>query len=318
MSAISSARAENGSLSLAGLSFGNAAAQATADGISAGDGSDTVINRGTLTVAPILNDTTPMAKGSGVTASLAFFELSFSNFGAKATANGILGGGGDDRIVNQGSITVGSDHWMAKGDATGLSGAFLSILSLSSAGAGAKAYSTGISGGDGNDRILNDEKALLFVKASSWALGGNSTDATLGKTQGASGSDTLASATGISGGTGDNRIENRGTIDVLAKTYSEASSSATAGWGKPIANAEAVAEASAVGIDVGAGNNVIVNAGQLTVKAEATAYGHSWAEEDSGDLADEDAKATATATSKAWGIRPATATIGSSTTGRSP
>ncbi len=302
VSATSSARAENGNLSLAGLSFGNAASQATADGISAGDGNDTVVNRGTLTVAPILNDTTPMAKGSGVSASLAFFELSFSNFGAKATANGILGGGGDDRIVNQGSITVGSEHWMARGDATGLSGAFLSLLSLSSAGAGAKAYSTGISGGDGNDRILNDEGALLSVKASSYALGGNSTDATLGRTQGASGSDTVASAAGISGGAGDNRIENRGVIDVLAKTYSEASSTATAGWGKPIASAEAVADAAAVGIDAGAGKNTIVNDGQLTVRAEATAYAHSWAEEDSGSLADEDAKATATATSKAWGI----------------
>ena len=60
--------------------------------------------------------------------------------------------------------------------------------------------------------------------------------------------------------------------------------------------------ATATGIDVGAGKNVIVNTGQLTVKAEAEAYGHSWAEEDAGDLADEDAKATARATSRAWGI----------------
>ena len=318
VSATSSARAENGNLSLAGLSFGNAASQATADGISAGDGNDTVINRGTLTVAPILNDTTPMAKGSGVSASLAFFELSFSNFGAKATANGILGGGGDDRIVNQGSIFVGSDHWMAKGDATGLSGAFLSILSLSSAGAGAKAYSTGLSGGDGNNRILNDENALLSVKASSWALGGNSTDATLGRTQGASGSDTLASAMGISGGTGDNRIENRGTIDVLARTYSEASSTATAGWGKPIASSEAVAEAAAVGIDVGAGKNVIVNAGQLTVKAEADGLrpllgrGRRRGPGRRGCQGHRQGDPPGPGES-----RPATATTGSSTTGRS-
>jgi len=170
---------------------------------------------------------------------------------------------------------------MAKGDATGLSGAFLSLLSLSSAGAGAKAYSTGISGGDGNDRILNDENGLLSVKASSWALGATRRMRRWAGRRGPP-APTRSPRPRHQRWDGDNRIENRGAIDVLAGTYSEASSTATAGWGKPIASAEAVAEAAAVGIDVGAGKNVIVNVGQMTVRAEATAYGHSWAEEDSG------------------------------------
>ena len=113
--ATSSASVQDVTLSGAGLTFGAAAAQATAEGIVAGDGNDRIVNRGILTVAPVPDDTHPMSYGYGKTASLAFFELSFSTFGSQATANGIVGGSGDDRIVNQGAVLVGSDHWMASG-----------------------------------------------------------------------------------------------------------------------------------------------------------------------------------------------------------
>jgi uncharacterized protein YhjY with autotransporter beta-barrel domain len=302
VTATSSASVQDVTLSGAGLTFGDAAAQAKAEGIVAGDGNDWIVNRGTLTVAPVPDDTHPMSYGYGKTASLAFFELSFSTFGSQATANGIAGGSGNDRIVNQGPLLVGSDHWMASGRAEGLSSAFLSILSLSSTGSRAKAYSTGISGADGHDSILNDTNGLLSTIASSYAYGGSSADAIFGKMQGGAGSTTEAWAVGISGGAGDNSIANLGMIDVLAKTYSEASAVATAGWGKPVASAGSTATANAIGIEVGAGNNTITNTGRLTVTANAEAYAHSWAEEDAGSLAQEDASANATATSQAIGV----------------
>lgn len=300
--ATSSSSIEDVKLSGAGLTFGSAAAQATAEGIVAGDGNDWIFNRGIVTVAPVPDDTHPMSKGDGKTASLAFFELSFSTFGSQATANGIVGGSGDDRIMNQGSLFVGSEHWMATGRAEGLSSAFLSILSLSSSGATGKAYSTAISGGDGNDSILNDANGRISSTASSYAYGGSSADAVFGKMQGGAGSTAEATAVGIDGGAGDNCIVNSGAIDVTAKTYSEASAVATAGWGKPIASAGSTASAIAYGIEVGTGNNTITNTGRLSVTAQSEAYAHSWAEEDAGSLAQEDATANATAVSQAVGI----------------
>jgi uncharacterized protein YhjY with autotransporter beta-barrel domain len=272
VNATSSTYAGSGDLSLIGLSFGDALTEAITEGIVAGDGKDVIFNKGTITVASVLDNNHPMAYSNVDSVSFSFFNISSATFGSKAQATGIIGGGGDDTIINQGTITVGDDDWMAKGRAYGFSGNFLDFLSLTSVGATAETVATGIEGSDGNDNILNDSSGMLTVKATSYVRTEGAADTTtFGSPAAFASSTTKATVTGISGGEGDDVIENKGKIDVYAYTWADAYSDSWVGWGSPRADSTGNATATAVGINAGEGQNFITNSGLINVSALAEA-----------------------------------------------
>ena len=261
------------------------------------------MNTGTITVAgQDRANPVPMAFSDAAGGSFDLWDISISVFAAEARATGVLGGTGDDTIVNKGTITVGDDNPMAKGSAIGVSGSFVSLFSLTGIETKATASAIGIDGGDGADGILNDTGARLTVKATATAWTEGNADTTFGEKHGAAGATAEATATGLSGGVGDDAIINKGTIAVTADSEATPTAVAQAGWGKPVAKAEASATATARGIDGGSGNNLLENHGTITVSAAASAYPWAYAEEDAGALADEDATSRAFAVARAYGI----------------
>ncbi len=300
VSATSSTYAVGGNLSLIGLSSGAALTEAITEGIVAGDGKDEIINRGTITVGAVQDNDHPMAYSNVVSASISLFNISSATFGSKAQATGILGGGGDDAILNTGTITVGDDDWMAKGRGYGFSGNFFEFFSLTSVGATAETIAAGINGGDGNDTLINDTGGLLTVKATSYAETEGAGDTTFGSPASFASSTTKATATGMSGGEGDDLIENKGAIDVYAHTLADAYTDAFAGWGSPLADSHANATATAAGIDAGKGQNVVANSGLINVRALAETSPYAKADSNIGT---NEAKAISYSKTTAFGIR---------------
>ncbi len=131
--------------------------------------------------------------------------------------------------------------------------------------------SVGLQGGDGSDAIRNDGD--IVVRANSDLHNNGSVSTSLGGSADASGeAASTISARGIDGGAGDNWIVNNGTIDVkaAANTVSTLSSSSGffAGQSTTIGNSRA--DVSAVGIDVGQGNNIVLNAKSIAVELSGT------------------------------------------------
>jgi uncharacterized protein with beta-barrel porin domain len=299
--ATSSTYAGSGDFSLLGLSFGDALTEAITDGINAGDGKDIILNTGSITVGSVQDNNHPMAYSNVDSVSFSLFNISSATFGSKAQATGVIGGGGDDTIINQGTISVGDDDWMAKGRAYGFSGQFFDFFSLTSVGATAETVSTGIEGGDGNDTILNDSSGVLNVKATSYARTEGAADVTtFGSPAAFASSTTKATTTGISGGEGNDVIENRGTMDVYAYTWADAYSDSWVGWGSPRADSTGSATATAAGINAGEGQNFITNSGLINVKAltETTPYANADSNVDTTD-----AETTSYSRSTAFGIK---------------
>jgi len=299
VNATSSTYAGSGDLSLIGLSSGDSLTEAVTDGINAGGGNDVILNTGSITVGSVQDNNHPMAYSNVDSVSLSLFNISSATFGSKAQATGIIGGGGDDTILNSGTITVGDDNWMAKGRGYGFSGNFFEFFGLTSVGATAETISTGIDGGEGNNTILNDSSGVLTVKATSYARTEGAADTTFGSPAAFASSATKATATGISGGEGDDVIENKGKIDVYAYTWADAYSDSWAGWGSPRADSSGNATATAIGISAGGGQNFVTNSGVINVKAlaETTPY----AKADS-DIDTTDAEAASSSEVIAYGI----------------
>jgi uncharacterized protein YhjY with autotransporter beta-barrel domain len=300
VTATSNTTVQGGSFSLVGLSFADSLTEAVAEGIIAGGGKDTIINAGSITVGSVQDNDHPMAYSEVVGVSFSFADIASATFGSEAQATGIIGGGGDDTIINTGTITVGDDHWMAKGWAYGISGNFISFFDLSSVGATAEAVSTGIDVGEGNNTILNDSSGVLTVKATSYAESEGAADSTFGGPAAFASSTTIATATGITAGGGDNIIENRGQIDVYAHTWADAYTDSSAFWGSPYANSTAEATATAIGINAGGGQNSITNSGVINVStlAETTPYAKA-----SSDIDKTDAEVTSDSQSTSFGIQ---------------
>jgi len=287
-------------LKASGFTFGGTSgahnaltAESRSVGISGGAGANGIRSEGAVTVTASSSLTAKAdvdaAFGATVTDGIT---------SANSTATGISGGEKGDSIENLSALTAKAESSADIGNSTYVFGGTANAGGL----AGTNARAEGIAAGDGDNRILNDIGGTVDVKASSTAKQSGSTTVTFGKPAAGADVKAEASASGVTGGSGDDRVVNRGTLKVDAYANADGGASAGAFWGSPRAIVSARAEATAAGIDASAGNNVIVNTGKLDVKAQAVAYGHSWAEEDAGDLATEEARATAIAASTAWGI----------------
>jgi len=237
-------------------------------GISGGAGANGIRSEGAVTVTASSSLTAKAdvdaAFGATVTDGIT---------SANSTATGISGGEKGDSIENLFVLTARAESSADIGNSTYVFGGTANAGGL----AGTNARAVGIAAGDGDNRILNDLGGTVDVKAESTAKQSGSTTVTFGKPAAGADVKAVASAWGFTGGSGNDRVVNRGTVEVDAYANADGGASAGAFWGSPRAIVYARAEAEAAGIDAGAGNNVIVNTGKLDVKAEAVAYGHSWA-----------------------------------------
>ncbi|MDH3566790.1 MAG: hypothetical protein OEM61_05470, partial [Desulfobacteraceae bacterium] len=288
-----------GQFSILGLAVGDALTKASANGIDAGGGNDTVINEGSITVGSVEDNNNPMAYAEVANATFTFTSISITAFEADAQAIGVLGGSGDDRILNSGTIAVGDDNWMAKSFGYGFTGEFFQILGLASIDTRADSVSLGIAGGTADDRLVNDADGVLTVKAASYSEAEGAGDTSLGSNVIVASSSAEATATGISGGAGIDLIKNIGTIDSYAHSLADSYATAFVGWGEPVADAKTDAAATATGITAESGQNQIANCGSInaTSLAETLIY----AEGDS-NIDDTNSKATSHARSTALGI----------------
>jgi hypothetical protein len=313
-----------GEVSGQALSDSGAEATASTSGIDAGAGDDWLVNEGdlgselaplrahadaeALSVAVNLSGEVPI-KSVGIV-DVQGAALSDTSATGLATATGLDGGAGDDRIVNEADQIVleadaAGDALAVSVDIAGTMGGDAEGLARSQASGSAKATGTGISAGAGADRLYNE--AMVDARADSLASSrAASADVTVragleGKASGGALSDSsangVATAVDLSGGSGADVIENKG--ELIADADAEAESLAvsvsigvgTSGVFEGDVGAEAAsragstATATAAGIDAGRGGDLVVNRGAIRLMEEA-------AEEEEDCKADACAKST--------------------------
>jgi hypothetical protein len=273
--------------------------------------------------------------------------LSNASVDSLASVFGVGGGAGDDTIENLGDLMLLRADATATGVSASLNisagvnfkgnlEADVAGVAVSNASALAEARLGGIDSGDGRDTIIN-EANLGQLLANATATGvaasldisgtlsvkGSATGEAAGTAVSNASATAIATVMGIYAGDGDDTIENNGDFDNLY-AHSEATGVAasldiTAGVavkgvaivdveGAALSDASATAEATATGIDGGAGNDSINNDGDLKhVRAESEATGVAASLAINGTMGGDTAGAaisnsSATATTAALGL----------------
>jgi uncharacterized protein YhjY with autotransporter beta-barrel domain len=242
-------------------------ADASAHGISGGEGDDEITNSGVIELT-----STARAPASGTSVNIAGVTEQSVSATATASATGVDGGEGDDAITNSGMLI-----------ARALSEATVSGSSWTLAGRSAQqgistavGQATGISGGGGADVIVNEE-SIVVSGTTTLRTEGNSSAAFGGTTADASVNGNVA-ATGIDGGGDDDQIHNAGAIAVTATSNSTAVGSSFTLGGSATGKSGTTATATGIGMAGGLGDDLIVNSGVLTSTAasNATASNSAW------------------------------------------
>ena len=233
-----------------------------ATGIKVGDGDNTILNNGTLTV-------TGANKGTAMsTYPSAHLDNAFAYAGAEDTsltsnAVGISAGDGVNTIENHKNIIVSSS---VDAEARAYANTTTTTTHAKSY-AGGNAQSTGIFVGNGQNIIKNYGDMTVSATADAYAKGDADEYgyAYIGYESVLAGSvpGIIAQAIGISAGYGINEIINYGTLEV--------NSTATAnslGVGDEATGAIANSYATATGIHTGDGMNIVSNVGTINVAAD--------------------------------------------------
>ena len=258
-------------------------ADATATGIKGTD-NNKIVNNGTITV-------TSSASVTAWTGEVNVLDQATANTTVtpSATSTGIAGGTGYDRITNAGTISA-----TATANATVPMGE-LNLFDLAVAGAGIgtedvpmEARATGIDAGDAGSKIVNTAAGKITASANSTAnvdsvvltLYDFSVTSDILKSAGSIATNVSAIATGISGGSGRDIIVNSGEISASAASLTTVVGLGVGAEGVPSgivpnfykpADATITTTSTATGIQGGAGDDTIINAGKITTAAEATA-----------------------------------------------
>lgn len=231
-----------------------AAAEADAESvaIAGGDGDDSLVNRGGL-----VSDAKANATGTSVTVALAGFATANTSTNANARSSGIDGGSGNDTIDSQAPITSTATATATGTDvAVGIIGAATPIGALDGETL-AETHGFGLTGGDDGDTITNHSSITLDSTATT-----TSTSVTVELAGFASADATArasANGTGMAGDGGIDVLDNRWLIDATVTAEAPARSIAVGIAGASVADASTIAEANAVGMDGGAGDDEVIN-----------------------------------------------------------
>ncbi|HUL98716.1 MAG TPA: hypothetical protein VLU24_04700, partial [Mycobacterium sp.] len=228
---------------------------------------DAIVNNGTTSVDeikvidPVLVPPDPLPDKS----------LIWSNvIKTQSAATAVNGLAGADTIINTGTAASSATDVILPGVVpTQLIGFKTSDVSST-----AKATATGVDGGVDSDAITN--AGTLGADASAAAAGASIQVAEASEDAGKAvlkGKVTAgATATGISGGDGNDIVTNRSAFEVTATSDTMAAGvAAVANSGKAASSAKSSSDARATGIDLGADSDTLVNDNSVTATADSTA-----------------------------------------------
>ncbi len=290
----------------ASLAKADTQAAATAVGIDAGEGSDTVTSQSGIRAkaeSHVDSDIVSVDVAfsyKGVSAGVA---LSDTRTNSDAAATGISGGDGNDEVTNRSSLYA---------EATATTKTRTITINIATIGAAiAQASSTaasetvGLDGGLGVDSLTNEGD--ISVQATSTADDRQTTVNFIGKASGNVDSTATATATGIRGDDADDQtatgdtITNLagGSVTVTSHAILDATNYVIQGGGAAFAEAEGTSEAQAFGVAAGAGADTVLNEGSVDVTAWSEADVSSMTLQLSGVTL---GKAGADITSRATGI----------------
>jgi len=263
-----------------GVALGTANSTATvgASGMRGGEGDDSIVN---TEDAEIDVEAVAEAIATAVTISVAGAADGEARTRPVVTAAGIAGDGGDDAIVNEGSIDLAG---RARSFASGTS---VTVAGSSSARAGTEVdvELVGIDGGLGADTMVNRGSieigpgegnawmAVLDVNASSFGFAGGA----------AADTEAVARTTsiGMDGGDGVDALTNEDRIDVTATALNRSNASTTSIFGSGAAGGQSGAFTHAIGLSGGSATDLLDNSGTLDVSArsrlELTSASYSFA-----------------------------------------
>jgi uncharacterized protein YhjY with autotransporter beta-barrel domain len=317
VNAVADARATSVAVDISGIGAAVAAdaywdggthADATATGISGGDGNDSLYNteNGVINVGLADTEDAPVRADSdsvGIAASLGLLTAADATSTATTHATAIDGGSGNDYISNHGALNV---HTLA--DAGGVS---VSVLSLGASFADsyldatttAESNGVGIAGGGGVDTIYTWQDSTIDVNATAKTKDTNVALALGGFSKADASTLSTARASGITGGDGLDLIYQYGTTTATAHAETLARSFTLTGIGATAPDAHSEAKAYAYGIDAGLGDTkettIISNTGTLKADASVLATGQSIGIDITGASIDD---ASTTASAVATGI----------------
>lgn len=241
-------------------------------GVHGGSGADALVNEGRI-------DATSMGRISTTNTRFAFIggALGLNSVSARSLGYGFFGGSGNDSVLNDGEIVVVSD---AQGTGSGAAGATIGATSSASQ-ITARAFAIGFDGGSGLDSFTNTN--LLEVEAHDTTRASNTVSSTAIFSSGRAVSiaGTLAEATGIRDESGNTNIFNTGRIEVSQRAgdsslngHSRTDATAngvTVGVGiNAQSTSHSVGYALIKGIELGSGSHVVVNNGNIDVRAFTT------------------------------------------------
>ncbi len=174
-----------------------------------------MVNQGTLEVLAVSKST-----ASGTAISVAGTTSAKAGTEVETTATGMAGGAGEDILINTGTLHVGpadgatgDARWMSLLDTDASSFGFAGNTNAESS-AFAPTTSTGITGGDDNDQIVNSGD--ITVVASALNRSSSETVNIFGSSGAAGESGAFTAAQGISGDQGNDRIDNSGNLTLGA------------------------------------------------------------------------------------------------------
>ena len=238
----------------------NAIGQST--GISGGTGNDKTVNLGSIST-----DVSSEATGTSVSAALTGVTLANTTTIANTYSTGILGGEDQDLILNQGSILV-----LGSSKTTGTSvGASVDPVSFADTTSTSITHGTGISGGEGDDDILN--LGSIDVAGSSTATGTSVGVALRYAAFADASTSSTTHSTGISGDAGLDNLLNLGSIQSKSNSTATGTSVSAALAGATFADSNTSATSYSTGISAGAGLDKILNLGSIETEAKSTAKG---------------------------------------------
>ena len=233
----------------------SAGAVAGAAGIDGGDGDDFVWNSGRIFV----NSTANLTLGGS--------SYTFGGTGdvggrlnATTSSVGIQGGNGNDFIGNAGSIAVDANSKLTSNATVNTTFG----TSASGAVVGNDIGAAGMDGGPGADVIKN--LGTVTVKATASVDSGSSNYVFGGTTSTHIMAQAGANSAGLRGGDGNDFIFNSGDVTAEASSFATSTGSSSAEFGGSTSRGEMAASLIARGVDGGAGDDVIVNVGTISVK----------------------------------------------------
>jgi len=285
------------SAALIGAAFADlsSVSNSSATGIDTGADKDKLINKGAISV-----DAVATADGTSIAAGLVGYFDADASTTVGANAMGIELGSGDDYAFTEGNldITARSNSTVTAGSGT-LAGAASATANITST-----VDARGISGGSGNDLIIN--KGVITIGPASesdpWMSRLTSTSFTFTLAGAAIAESAMYSATrstGLDGGVGDDRIHNTGDLNISATSYSASTSTAIAIFGSASGGGTSGAITEAVGISGGDGLDEISNKARIDVNSTSNASLSAVTFTFAGASS---ANNKLTATTNAWGI----------------